>query len=719
MTRNEPLGDTGGDHVEFHHNVIGKAVGVEHHHHYPAAPERAPGQIVEGDIPQRPPGFQPREQLSQRLAGLLGDQAPATHADTGRGGAVVICAMAGTPGVGKTMLAASYAWACQAAGWPVVAWIAAETTGQIVTGLAALADRLGERRPDDDAAMAAARAKAWLAATNRPALLVFDNAADVGTVRSWCPATGATRVVITTRNRAFLRACEPLEVEVFTPAQAAAFLHDRTGLTDPGGAAELAAELGHLPLALAQAAAVIIRLQLGYTGYLELLRSFTAGDYLPAQDGDAYPTGTAQAILLSVTQAESALPAARRVLPILAVLSPAGVPLPMSDNPSDPDAQARVREMFAGLADTSLITFTEDGTTILMHRLVQRVIRERAARQGDLGTALDDATELLHIFDSAIPDGPLLWKTRDVVEILVEQTGTLYGHASDAGALTADLLGLRARCGKYLIELADLPRAVPLLERVVADCERVLGPDHFDTLVSRNKLAHAYLSAEDLTRAIPLLEQVVAGCDRTLGPGSRHTLGYRVNLARARREAGDLARAVLLYERVLADCERALGPDDPVTLLGRDGLARIYQEAGDLLRAIPLLERTLAGRERVLGVDHPDTLTSRNHLANACRAAGDLARAVPLHERTLAEGERVLGPDHPDTLGYRNNLANAYQEAGYPARALPLYRHALADCERVLGSGHPTTLLLRHNLEAARRSSRGWRRWLLRLSRNR
>jgi hypothetical protein len=41
--------------------------------------------------------------------------------------------------VGKTMLAASYAWACQAARWPVVAWIAAETTEQIHIGLAALA----------------------------------------------------------------------------------------------------------------------------------------------------------------------------------------------------------------------------------------------------------------------------------------------------------------------------------------------------------------------------------------------------------------------------------------------------------------------------------------------------------------------------------------------------------------------------------------------------
>src|SRR5687768_14733962 len=174
------MGGAEGDHVDFHDNVIDKAVGVEiNYNAYPPVPE--PGQIVEGDIPQRPPGFQPRRRQRQQLAALLGEPGQDRQEGAAGGGAVVICAVSGTPGVGKTMLAASYAWACQAARWPVVAWIAAESPDQILTGLAALAERLGERRPDDDAATAAVRAKAWLAATTRPALLVFDNATDLAT----------------------------------------------------------------------------------------------------------------------------------------------------------------------------------------------------------------------------------------------------------------------------------------------------------------------------------------------------------------------------------------------------------------------------------------------------------------------------------------------------------------------------------------------------------
>jgi hypothetical protein len=62
---------------------------------------------------------------------------------------------------------------------------------------------------------------------------------------------------------------EPVTVEVFTEAEALAFLAERTGRTDQAGAAEL----GFLPLALAQAAAVIAAQHLDYPAYLARLRA--------------------------------------------------------------------------------------------------------------------------------------------------------------------------------------------------------------------------------------------------------------------------------------------------------------------------------------------------------------------------------------------------------------------------------------------------------------
>jgi len=63
----------------------------------------------------------------------------------------------------------------------------------------------------------------------------------------------------------------------------------------------------------------------------------------------------------------------------------------------------------------------------------------------------------------------------------------------------------------------------------------VLGPDHPDTLWSRNNLAAAYQSAGRLGEAIALFEQTLADCKRVLGPDHPATPVVRDNLERARR----------------------------------------------------------------------------------------------------------------------------------------------------------------------------------------
>ena len=77
----------------------------------------------------------------------------------------------------------------------------------------------------------------------------------------------------------------------------------------------------------------------------------------------------------------------------------------------------------------------------------------------------------------------------------------------------------------------------------------MLGPDHPQTLTSRNNLAYAYRSTGDLDRAVPLYVRTVADRERVLGPDHPETLASRNNLAQAYRSAGDLDRAIALYVR--------------------------------------------------------------------------------------------------------------------------------------------------------------------------
>jgi hypothetical protein len=77
-----------------------------------------------------------------------------------------------------------------------------------------------------------------------------------------------------------------------------------------------------------------------------------------------------------------------------------------------------------------------------------------------------------------------------------------------------------------------------------------------------------------------LHEQVLAARERMLGPDHPDTLSSRNNLAVAYRAAGRVADAVALHEQVLAARERLLGPDHPETLSSRHNLAASYHAAG-------------------------------------------------------------------------------------------------------------------------------------------
>ena len=80
-----------------------------------------------------------------------------------------------------------------------------------------------------------------------------------------------------------------------------------------------------LPLALAQASAVIKTQHLSYSDFLDRLRKLPLDKYLTRQPGDAYPRGAAETIILSVKQAGHRSKLSRALLLLLSILSPDGV----------------------------------------------------------------------------------------------------------------------------------------------------------------------------------------------------------------------------------------------------------------------------------------------------------------------------------------------------------------------------------------------------------
>jgi tetratricopeptide (TPR) repeat protein len=668
---------------------------------------QVPAVVVVGEIPRAPLGFQPRADM---LAAL---DAP------GPGSRVaVVRAVTGLRGVGKTHLAAAYARAKLAERWRLVVWINAEDLGGVLTGMGEVAAGLGLATGEGDGGAAGRAVRHWLEVDGDRCLLVFDNATDPTVLQPFLPATGAARVIITSNQRSMANLGAAVPVDVFSEQEALAFLAERTGSADAEGSRAVAAELGYLPLALAQASAVIADQHLGYGIYLDRLRGMPVGKLLAPVAAGQYPRGVAAAVLLSLdgVRVGDDTGVCAAVMELLAVLSPTGVRRALvhaaaQQGVLETDGQAGelpaevVDRALARLAGASLLTFSVDGSSVSAHRLVTRVIREQLAGRNSLMAVWTAAAQLVEGLAGSLSR---TWhENRGDVRELVEQIMALY--ESSAGRLSGNdlvrrLLRLRLWAAWSLNRLGDSSAQCILIAKpLLADQERVLGADHPDTLATRNELAEAYRAPGRIAEAITLFEQKLADRERVLGADNPETLLSRSNLAAAYRLAGRTAEAITLSEQTVADRERVLGADHPETLFSRSSLAAAYREAGRTAEAITLQEQTLADRERVLGADRPETLASRNNLALAYQDADRTAEAITLFEQTLADRERLLGADHPQTLRTRGNLAAAYQDAGRTAEAVTLLEQTLIGQERVLGADHPDILATRNNLAAAYR----------------
>ena len=404
--------------------------------------------VVVGDVPQEPPGFQPRADLLAEL------DAPGP-----RGRVRVVHAVTGMRGVGKTQLAAAYARARIDDRWRLVAWVNAETTAAVVGGLAEVAAALGLDAVAGDSVAAGRAVRRRLEAGGDRCLLVFDNAADPADLLPFLPAAGAARVLVTSNERAVGELGVGVAVDVFTWEEALAFLAGRTGSPDAAGARLLAGELGRLPLALAQAAAVIAAQHLDYPAYLARLRAKPVDQLLLRTGTSEYPHGLAAAVLLALdaVRAGDGSGVCGTVMDLASVLSAAGVPRAVLHAAGQAGALSKENEAAGGvgpevvdeavgrLAGSSLLTFSTDGATVTAHRLVMRVIRERLARQGRLAAACQAAATVLQARAGSLQQA---WQDRLARRDLVEQILAVHEHAAvfsgeDGSDLTLAVLGLR------------------------------------------------------------------------------------------------------------------------------------------------------------------------------------------------------------------------------------------------------------------------------------
>ena len=668
-------------------------------------------------------------------------------------------ALGGMGGTGKTQLAAAIAHTLWSRGAvDLVLWVTASGRDAVLTGYAQALGDVGLPDPYEGPEVAASHFLAWLAETPRPWLAVLDDLTDPAVLDGLWPWGPSGRVLVTTnRPDAALRAHSPRAVELgpFSDRESLAYLStklqaDRDQWT---GALDLAADLGFLPIALAQAGTLMAYTGIDCRDYRTRMAEWR--QHLGAGNGTS-PPAVAGTGALALEVADRLPPAglARPMLALISMLDPNGIPGAVLTTPaacaylsrfgaaaSVDEVQARTAVHALGRLGLVTIDTTSAARTVRVHELVQAASRQSlstpdcdaaalAAADALLqawpppqavpaasGQALRDCTARLHqiagvllwnpdchpvlvragqCLDNAGLAGPAIAYWQSMIDIGRPTLGATHAHtilASDRLAAAYDAAGRHMD-------------AIPVHERVLAERERELGPSHPDTLNARNSLARTYRAAGRGEDAVRLAERALADCERIQGLRHPDSLAARSELAQAYLSAGLRDEAIAVFEIALAGQKQALGPHHPDTLTARANLAHAYRAAGRPKQAISLFEETLADREKVQGADHPDTLAARGNLGSAYRAAGRLRDAIGAYKHALADRERVQGPDHPDTLTARANLADTYHLANKLKDALPLYERTFAGRERVQGPDHPDTITACGNLASAYHSAR-------------
>ena len=683
----------------------------------PALP--VPALPVPAQLPPAIAGFAGRDAELARLDATLARPAADGAAPAA---AVVIWAIAGTAGVGKTALALHWAHRVRDQfpdGQLYLNLRGFDPSGPVMNpdqALSGFLDALGvpaERVPDG------VEAKAGLyrsLLSGKRVLVVLDNARDTEQVRPLLPGSAGCLALVTSRDQLTgLIAAEgahPLGVDLLTMSEAFDLLSRRVGVRRVArerlAAEQIIASCARLPLALTIAAArAAARPRFALAAIAAELRESAA--LLDPFDAGELTLDVRAVFACSYRALSSGAARLFRMLglhpcpdiSLAAAASLAGIP------------SGQARTLLAGLARAHLLAEHSPGLYTL-HDLLRAYAAEQAVAHDD-AAARDAALRrvLDHFLQTAYAGVRLTEPFFIQFSLAPRQAGVTVGELASADDADEWFSARYCTLLAAVTMAADAGLAVPSwqLACTLSGFQLRQGYWHDHERVHRVALNAARRGAQAVGEAHALLALALgyarAGRDDDAGPlfGQSlrvfETLGGHLESRAAIHsglawlsERGHRPAEALRHLQQAHDLRQAAG-NRLLQAMALNDLGYGYALVGNHKQAIDCCERALAG---IREFDEPSTEAAIWHsLGFIRRQLGDHGQAIACYERSLKLARSLCDRfNEADTLG---SLGDTHASAGDAEAALLAWTQALRIFEEI---GHPDAELVRAKLGAGR-----------------
>ncbi|MEI6064837.1 MAG: tetratricopeptide repeat protein [Pseudanabaena sp. ELA748] len=629
------------------------------------------------------------------------------HSKLQEGQGVIVCAVEGMGGVGKTELALQYTTRYQQE-YVARYWLSLREMGlaQAVVIMASpyleLPESMQAKSLDEQAAWCWQN---WLPETGK-LLVILDDVPKAESIPDVAmPFDPRVRVLVTTRERELNVGFESVPLDVLSEEKALELLRKIVGAVKVDKELvtvnEICNTLGYLPLGLELIGEYLSKNR--FLTFAKLQERLNLVDESISRERTYRfyaHRGVEAAIQLSWDDISTS---SQRVAMLLGLFAPVEIlwELVAGIGASAEITEAELNEARGQLDSLHLIQpIDEECNFYKIHTLVREFFRAKLLKAEENHQFRQAFVTSLLTIAKEIPQSP----TRDLIARVApaiphldllsrEMLGDILNPEEDNNLLWAFLGIARFYEGRGLYSSAEDP-----YQRCLISVRRILGDLHRYIAPSLNNLAGLYYSQGRYAEAEQLRLQCLEIQRDALGEKQPQFAQSLNNLAALYYSQGRYAEAEPLYQESLRLKREILGDRHPDVAQSLNNLAVLYRSQERYAEAEPLYQESLQLWREILGDHHPDVAISLSNLALLYNSQGRHEEAELLYQESLQLLREQLGDCHPSVATSLNNLAFLYDSQGRYEEAEPLYQESLQLRRKLLGDRHPLVAQSLHNL---------------------